>query len=490
MVLGLAPVWAYRYFPTQDGPSHLLNARVFDQCADQKAPEAEFYERRWSPIPNWTAAAVLDLLAAVLPPFTAEKALVSIYLIGLPLAVDYFLTAMDAAGASALGLLFLWNSCLLRGFYSYGLGMALLFLTLGWFLRRPSALDAGDTARLSGLLLASYFTHLAAFLIAVFCLLWFAAARSGPRARTFSSILIAAMPGSLLTLNYFSTTGFFGAPEASSALDIAREEMRGTLTRVWEAPAVLFRELFTTDSSFWLPGLVVLTAALWLWDRRDEGGADSARLPRPVLGLSLALFVLLALIPDTLRAHGGFLKARLAPIVPLFALGALRSAARGPVRLGHSLGLILVIANLALVTGRFAKMDREVEEFTTGITWVHAGETLVSVKAPSETTAIVDPFFSEYYCIATHAICLSSYEGGTEHFPVRLRRGVKHRIRQNKPGSFWADVVLGWGAAGEALPQADEPYVEVFRRGKLRLFRRVESRRAAPLAPPSSRPGS
>jgi hypothetical protein len=482
MTLGLGPIWAFRYFPTQDGPSHMLNARVFKQCVDPSAPEAEFYERRVSPIPNWTAAALLDALTAVLPPFAAEKVLVSMYVVGLPLAVDYFLAVMDASGASALGLLFVWNSCLLRGFYSYGLGIALLFLILGWFLRQEGALGSRGTVTLSALLLLSYFTHLASFLLTVFCLLWFAATSMAPRIRRVASILLAAAPGSGLTFGYFRSTGFFGTPEVSSAIDIAKEEARGTLLRVGEAPAVLYRELFATHSEIWLAGLAVMAASVWLWDSGEEIAAPSRLRPLrgSALSLSVCLLVLFALIPDTLRAHGGFLKARLAPVALLLSLGALRSAGRGPVRLRHVTGLLLVILNLCLVVQHVARMDREIEDFTTGLAWVGAGETLVSVKAPPESTAVVDPFFSEYYCIATNAVCLSSYEGGTEHFPVKLRPGAKHRIRQNKPGSFWADVVLGWGVSDEALPQPDEPYLEVFRRGKLRLFRRVPGQRPEP----------
>jgi hypothetical protein len=480
LTLGLVPVWAYTYFPTQDGPSHALNARVFRECADPRSPEAEFYERRISAIPNWTASAFLQVFTAVLPPLTAEKVLVSTYVVGLPLAVDYFLAALDASGSSALALLFIWNSCLLRGFYSYAVGIAVLFLILGWFLRRTTGLGTRDTAWLSILLLVAYFTHLAAFLIAVFCLLWFAASASTLRVHRMACILVAAVPGSLLTVNYLLSSGFFGTPELSSALDIAKEEVEGTLARAWDGPVVLYRELFATHSEIWLAGFVVLVACFWLWDNKLEGNPDSKRLRESVLTLSGVLLVIFILIPDTLRAHGGFLKARLAPVALLLSLGAIRSSRRGALGLRHVAGVALISINLVLVVRYVARMDREIEDFTTGISWVHAGETLISVKPLAETNAPVDPFFSEYYCIDTDAICLSSYEGGTQHFPVKMRRGVKQRIRLNKPGSFWADVVLGWGAPEDTLPQTDEPYREVYRRGKLRLFRRISGGDQAP----------
>ena len=83
----LLPVWAFPHLPTQDGASHVLNARVFRECVRPDSKEHEFYERRWRPLPNWTAQAVLLGLTTVASPDTSEKVLASVYVVGLPLAV-------------------------------------------------------------------------------------------------------------------------------------------------------------------------------------------------------------------------------------------------------------------------------------------------------------------------------------------------------------------------------------------------------------------
>ncbi len=396
------------------------------------------------------------------------------------------LAGVGASGASALGLLFVWNSCLFRGFYSYGLGLVLLFLVLGWFVRRTDGLSAGDTAWLSVLLLASYFTHLAAFLITVFCLLWLAAAGPVARLRRIVLVLSASVPATILTFHYLNSTSFFGTPEDSSAISIAAEEARGTLARVVEAPAALYHEIFTAHGGIWLLGLVMLAMSVWFWDAEDEGSSGSARWRSSMFALSATLLLFFVLIPDTLRAHGGYLKGRLAPVSLLVALGAVRSVPRGRLGLRHAAALALIVANLGLVVRHVAKTNREIEEFTAGVAWVRAGETLVSIKAEPGPTSVIDLFSSDYYCIATNAVCLSSYEGGTQHFPVSFRPGIKHRIRKNLPGSFWADVILAWGVPEDTVPLPDEPYTEVFRRGRLRLFRRLraEPRNLGPLPPP------
>src|SRR2546430_12189703 len=52
--LYLAPVWAYRYIPTQDGPSHLDNAQVLKELGKSTAGYEAYFEVRAEPIPNWT----------------------------------------------------------------------------------------------------------------------------------------------------------------------------------------------------------------------------------------------------------------------------------------------------------------------------------------------------------------------------------------------------------------------------------------------------
>ena len=475
-LLGLGPVWAFKYFPTQDGPSHLLSAEVFRNVSDPRAPASEFYERRLSPIPNWTASLALTLLTTILAPFTAERVLVSLYVVGLPLAFCYFLASVEGDGCATLGLLFIWNSCLFRGFYSYCLGIGLLFVILGWSIRRPGSLSLGNTVWVSVLLTTAYFTHLVIFLIAAFCLLWLALTGTSSRLSRFVSVCAAALPSAILTFQYLVQSGFFGTSEVPSARDIALEEFRGLAEHLREAPVALYRELFGAYAGAYLLGVTVLVMALWFTSDRMAGSAGSIRLRRSVLALSAMMFLLFAVIPDTLRAHGGFLKARLAPLAMMLALGAVGNARRTALSWRDAASAAFVVANLALVYQHEGQLNREVEEFTAGVKWVHAGETVASVKSKAATDTVADPFFSEYYCIDSHAICLSSYEGGTQHFPLKFRPGVKHRVRLNRPGHFWTTVVIGWDAEDDELPQPREPYLEVFRDGRLRVFRREEGR--------------
>ena len=167
------------------------------------------------------------------------------------------------------------------------------------------------------------------------------------------------------------------------------------------------------------------------------------------------------------------MKARLAPVPFLLGLGLLPEVPRGGRRVLAIVSLLVLLGlNLSLLRLYIGSANRDLEEFEAAAGLVRPGETLFTVKPRPEAPPLVDVRAAERYCLVARAVCLSDYEPATRHFPVQLRPGVKERLRQNRPGSFWADVLLAWDAGEDQLPRPDEPYREVYRGGSLRLFRR------------------
>lgn len=475
LLLGLAPVWGFRYLPTADGASHVLNALVFRDCEEPAARDHEFFARRLSPIPNWTATASLVGLTGILPPLAAEKVLASIYLIGLPIALARFLAAFGGGEAAVvLGLPLLWNRCFFLGFYNYALSLIVFFVVLGRFLQVRDRLGPRQAGGLGLLLLAAYFTHLVGFLLTAGSLLWLAAIGPGPKKQRTLGVLGALVPAALLTLWYLGSSGFFSTAAAPRAARraLAGAVAVGPLGLIAATPEALHRELFAAHAGAWPLGLAGLAVLVVIWNRREDD-ATGLGWQRSVLGLSVLLLALFVFAPDHLGPQGGFLKARLAPLPFLVALGALRTVSgTGRRALGLGLATAVAVLNLGLVLRHVAAVNHELDAFTAGVGLVRSGETLVALKPKADPAPLVDPFAAEYYCLAAHAVCLSNYEGATGHFPVRLRSGAKERVNENRPGSFWADVILGWNAESEQVPLAAEPYREVYRQGSLRLWRR------------------
>ena len=467
----LWPVWAFPHLPTQDGASHVLNAQVFRDCVRESSPEHEFYARRLWPVPNWTAHAVLLASTAIASPDTSEKVLASFYVIGLPLALLFFMTSLGLGGETALvGLLFVFNRCFFLGFSNSLLSLVLYFVVLGVFVRQSEAKHPSDVVRLALLLLLTWFTHLFGYLLAAVSLLWLAATGPGATRQRVRAAVLAVVPSMLLTVTYLVASGFFDPA-------VARRAVRGASGFPLGAAAELHRELFAVHADAWPLGLLGLAvAALWVGLSRSKGPGiwpDLRGWRRSLAGLTVLLLLAFFFVPDHLGAQGGFLKARLAAVPFLLGLSLLPEAPRGPSRsLGLAVVLLLLGLNLQLVQSHVAAANRDLEEFTAAAGLVRPGETLFAIKPRPENGSLVDVRAAERYCLAARAVCLGNYEAATRHFPVRLWPGVKERLKENRPGSFWADVLLAWDAAEDQLPLPAEPYREVYRRGALRLYRR------------------
>lgn len=80
--LYIAPLWAFRYVPTADGPSHLANAAIIKDYRDPGATTLrEYYVISGRPSPNLMYHLSLVGLMYVFPPLIAEKVLLSLYVV-------------------------------------------------------------------------------------------------------------------------------------------------------------------------------------------------------------------------------------------------------------------------------------------------------------------------------------------------------------------------------------------------------------------------
>jgi hypothetical protein len=207
----LLPVWTYRYIPTQDGPSHLDNAQILKELGNSSAGYEAYFEIRVETIPNWTSHLLLAGMLYCVPPLTAEKLLVSLYILGFAGSFRYFLGAFGerCRPLSSLGLLFVYNRCFWMGFYNYCLCLIWVWLIVGFCLRRRGELRWPHAVVLMVLFPLAYFTHLAGLALALTAAL---AASIVVKPRSLLApvlIVLAAVPSCLLTMDYFEQTSFF-----------------------------------------------------------------------------------------------------------------------------------------------------------------------------------------------------------------------------------------------------------------------------------------
>jgi hypothetical protein len=500
VVLHLVPVWAYYYLPTQDGPSHLANALIIKDYGSSATGFEDIFEIRIEQMPNWTSHLVLASLMSVVPPLIAEKLLVSVYILGFAGSFRYFLGSFGerCQPIAALGLVFLYNRCFWMGFYNYCLSLILVWLIIGFCLRRRGDLRWPQGLTLMFLFMLAYFTHLVGFGLAAFGAF---AASILARPRNWLGpvvVAVAAAPSLCLTMDYFESTGFFqhGAARQLVRQPIALMEGGRMEQGVFVQLTTINRQLFDHAGPSGFLGLFVIIIFLayvgvslvqqgndcWFNPPVEATEVIESDTATPQMKLPLGWFfpfLLGAVIlgfyllladhlgsHDRVLSHGGFLKARFALVPPLIWLACLREPRNLSIRLIlRSLTTLILLVNLCLVAQTIDAGNVELEEYTSGIPVVGRARRILAVQ-PDDGQLLVNPILhaADYYCLGTDNVNIDNYEAGTRHFPVRYRHGVA--AGQTKG----YDILLSWrGIPGIVRPG----WEEIYSQGRLRIFRRI-----------------
>ena len=182
LVIHLLPVWGFKYFPTQDGASHIYNSYVVKEYHNHENYRLrEVYELNATIFPNWTSHALLLLLLYIFPPLICEKIVLTLCIGLLPFALLYFLNGVQKRNMvfGLLGFLFAYNYLLHMGFYNFVLSMSLFFFTLGYWWRVKDELRLINIVAIYVLLLATYLTHYHSYALLIMSLTFFALFSSG-----------------------------------------------------------------------------------------------------------------------------------------------------------------------------------------------------------------------------------------------------------------------------------------------------------------------
>ncbi len=491
----LLPIWAFRYFPTQDGPAHLSSSIILKDIGSPGTRYHEFFEVREEPLPNWTAHLLLAGLMFIFPALIAEKLLLSIYVLGFAYALRLFCGYFVPGSRSCalVGLLFLYNRCLWLGFYNWNLSLALCLFVLAFWLRRRDRADLFTAAALSLLTVILFLTHLVGFLIVAIGLLWFALTSPRNRWRNIGWVAFALVPASLLTLDYLERTGFLRSGAPGRLWFQAKQWFTSpnAWARLGQEFAQLPKDYFTHHIQGEVPlgllvGLLYVALALatilsrWQTERGASisVAASPARWPAAVLALVFLVFYVLTI--DDLGEHGSFLKARLALLPPLLLLGWFTLPARPAFAMAVNVGITFILAiNLAFVIDRVEADNIEIAEYTAGVDAVGRGKILYVLQDTSRPNRaghvqIANPLLhaSQYYCLDTGNLNLDNYQAATSHFPLRFRDGVTRGRGLTTAGrrEKEVDIILAWD--NNRLPAIGTSFEPIFRQGRLAIFAR------------------
>lgn len=166
LLLHVLPVWIFPYFPSQDGPSHVYNAAVLLQYFHHGNYQLRhFFDVQFSLAPNLTAQLLLPALMLVWSPLTAQRILISLIVVLLPLSVLYAGRHFDKRPTALLvgSFVFCYHNFLYMGFFANSLALPLCIFTVGYWLRIRSHITLQRLCVFFALGYLTFLTHFAPF---------------------------------------------------------------------------------------------------------------------------------------------------------------------------------------------------------------------------------------------------------------------------------------------------------------------------------------
>lgn len=504
-------MWMFRYFPSQDGPSHVENADIIRRYSNPSSELRRYYLLATDRELNWLGHLMLAGLRFALPPAPAISLFLSGYVILFPLSVVYALRSVrPRAGPWALlAFPFIYNYPLHMGFFNFAWSIPFFFLLVGWFLRPGrSARSYGVFAAIS---LVLYLFHpgtwtMAALAIGILAACrtvgdWMGAAKTKSLAPAEAARIavrglvlpfLALLPALLLFLRFASRAG--GASAMRLKLQAPVNLYAAALLNEFSFRNTLEHRLFQLV----LAALILSAAALLLLKiaKRSFSELDS------ILLVAAAFLALGFLTPDEMLS-GQFLRPRLVLFVCLTLILWLGSAirSRGAALAVMGLGSIASAGLLGTRMTAYRRLDSFVTEYVSAGSAVEPNRTILPLNFLSlgpelpghgrlPMTVHVFQHTSGYIASERNVVDLANYEANTDDFPVRYRPGMnpyerlgdvennQARIdRVNLSGYAGTggsvDYVLLWGArvgpeggnhtnAAPILRQLEEGYDRVF----------------------------
>jgi hypothetical protein len=247
--LYLAPIWIFQYFPSQDSPSHLENAKIIlDHYLQNGSINQQYYLINHNLIPNLITYPLLSFLLIFFPILVAEKIVLSLFVIFCPLSIRYVLNSInpDSNYISLFTFPFIYNYTFQIGFLNYSYSIIILLIILGYFVRCYDDLNATNILLLFVLSIALFFSHpLSLAMLYIFIVIYqltnvLINSRDGKKTnirinwlnwrwlKNGLKIFIAFLPSIILFINYLL------------------QQERGKL--VWVSPLELVANLFSVSS--------------------------------------------------------------------------------------------------------------------------------------------------------------------------------------------------------------------------------------------------
>ncbi len=423
LLLNLVWIGSIRFFPSMDGPAHLHNACLLRAMLSGNAEILRYFQINSFVIPNWLSHALLVGIGYLAPAWLAEKILILGYIAGMALSFRFLVRQANPQHPVAALLVFpmIYTFLFHLGFYNFSLAFIGYFVALALFFKQGAKGGWAYHLALLILFLLTYYANILIFAFLGFTLGVAILFQSCSRpiqwkeqtllaAKRLLLLFLAALPGLILALLFYTRTAFFSSGQPPQAANLLKLLNDGR-------PFIVFSYIPEEGiTSQYVHILLVLLVCSFLRGNQFFGKeGNNKKTVFLFLPAALAL-ILLFVVPDSSGA--GMMTDRFGVMVFLFGTVWLASRLQSG-RLTSTLVLILLLLHLGLlirhVNGPMRSLNNQACQLVGISDSIAPNSTVLPVNLSDNW---LQTHFSNYIGIDKPLIILENYEASVGWFPV------------------------------------------------------------------------
>ncbi len=478
ILLNMLPVLLFRFFPTMDGPAHLYNSNIISELLfNSHSTLNNYFAINPEPVPNWLSHFILALTNLFLPAWVAEKVLLILYFVLLPLSFRSFVKIYNKPVLSYIIFPFTYSFLFYIGFYNYCLAFILLFYTISYWLKQKNEKNILRMSVVLFLLISiTYFAHLLVYAFLLFSIFTLALQevwetyqnkRSIKKVvkthfKQIATLFFASLPSLLLFLWFFLKRDFSGENEYLDNSELIKwiKDIRPIIALSYEP------ELRLTEVLYHL--FVGLTAILFfqriqqidykqdqsIWQKIIHTTKNGLFLKKDIF-LLISLVVLLVYFYYPNSGGAGMMSDRFALMFYIFFIAWL-AIQKFPKWLNIISVVVIIGINLGFVY-RYLLATKDLNNFVTPIykvaDYIEPNSTVIPINFSDNWLSL---HFSNYMGADKPMVVLENYEADVGWFPIRW----KPKIPNNTIGGLKKDsTCVYWVHSNNMEQSADYVFI-------------------------------
>lgn len=440
----LIPLFIATPFQTLDGPSHLYNANIIRHFlfGDDDFYKDYFYLNP-EPEPNWFGHLLLSVGLSFVPFYLAEKFLLTLYIILLPLSFRHLVKIINPHTPFFDFLIFpfIYSYPFYLGFFNFLLGIPFALFSIAYFISNYRHFKLRNFFIFFILLQTTYFCHIYTYLltglVVTIFLLWNYAydkiLNDKWDASFFKNVLYfvtAALPGILFSINFFAKKS-----DGTQAIFLSSSEITRWIKQIRPIIALDFSKEspYTSKIFYFLMALslyiLVVRLSQLRFSKKVKSITTSCRNCRIIhrhdvwLLISLVFLFLLYYLPD-IYVNAGYISVRTCLI--MFLMWILWA---GSQNVHPYVGLLIVVfivyvsfkLNSYYMAASYS-LSKDVVELRSVSYHLRPNTTVLPVNFSDNW---LQKHISNYLGADKKLVILDNYEAANYYFPVRWKEDMQ-----------------------------------------------------------------